>query len=71
MTRIPELLRGVAEDILVEKNNGATVDVVSAETGKKEIAILSETEKNTINEESSEDGDDNDNPSKKSKTDGK
>ena len=70
VTQIPEQLRGNAEDIIGEKSNGTTVEVVCAESGKKESGISSGTEKNTTNEESSEDGEDNV-PSKKLKTEGK
>lgn len=70
VTQIPEQLRENAADIIGEKNNGTTIEVVCAESGKNESGILSETEKNTLNEESSEDGEDNV-PSKKLKTEGK
>lgn len=67
---MPEQLRGNVEDMIGEKKNGTTVEVECAESSKKESCILSESEKNIINEESSEDGDDNV-PPKKLKTDGK
>lgn len=67
---MPEQLRGNAEDVIGEKNNGRTVEVECAESIKIESGILSEIEKNIMNEESSEDGDDNV-PPKKLKTDGK
>lgn len=70
VSQMPEQLRGNAEDVIGEKNNGTTVEVECAESMKIECGILSEIEKNIMNEESSEDGDDNV-PPKKLKTDGK
>lgn len=70
VSQMPEQLRGNAEDVIGDKNNGTTVEVECAESIKIESGILSEIEKNIMNEESSEDGDDNV-PPKKLKTDGK